>query len=209
MKTILCLFAHPDDAEIWMGGTILKHLQLNYTIKVITFFGHSKIRLKEVKHSSEILGYEHITIDTMDYVQPDYRNVISKLENDIPDVIFTHWNKDTHIEHQHIYNLTENLVHFWKRYKKHTPITLMVSTYFMRGIDEVFIPDIVIDIEKYHLLKIEAISCHKSQKINHLLNDIESQHKIFGGQADIKLAEGFKEKIFFGKRKLLIRNEIL
>lgn len=206
MKKILCLFAHPDDAEIWVGGTLLKHIEANYKVKVITFFEHTKIRLKEVKKSSEVIGYEHIILNTEDYTIPDYENIISLIGNDIPDIVFTHWNEDTHLEHQHIYKLTENTIHYWKRHNKKIPLVLMVSTYFMKGRENIFNPDVIVDIEDYLLRKEEAIKCHESQKVYNLLNDINSQQKIFAGQAGINIAEGFKEKVFFGKKKLLVRD---
>jgi len=205
MKEVLCLFAHPDDAEIWVGGTLLKFIAKNYKVKVITFFEHTEIRLNEVKESSKIIGYEHIILDIKDYTIPNYEEIISLRGDNIPDIVFTHWNEDTHLEHKCVYTLTENTIHYWKRYKKKTPLLLMVSTYFMRGEESIFNPDIVIDIEQYLLKKESAIKCHKSQKVQNLLDDINSQHKIFAGQAGLKIAEGFKEKVFFGKRKLLTR----
>ncbi len=69
-------------------------------------------------------------------------------------------------------------------------------------------PDVVIDIEDFLEIKIKSIECHKSQKVDNLLADIESQHCIFGGLAGIKYGEGFKEKVLFGKKQTLLKYQL-
>ncbi|MBP9080391.1 MAG: PIG-L family deacetylase, partial [Flavobacteriales bacterium] len=60
---ILCITAHPDDAEIGMGGTILRHLHLGHKVGIIDLTvgelgtrGSGEIRKQEAAEAAKLLG---------------------------------------------------------------------------------------------------------------------------------------------------------
>jgi LmbE family N-acetylglucosaminyl deacetylase len=60
---ILCITAHPDDAEIAMGGTILRHLAQGRTVGLVDLTagelgtrGSGELRKQEAAASAQVLG---------------------------------------------------------------------------------------------------------------------------------------------------------
>jgi LmbE family N-acetylglucosaminyl deacetylase len=205
MKNIVAIFAHPDDAEIWAGGTLKKHIDLGDRVKSYIFYEVNEIRKLESEKAQSLLGLDAEFFVTLPYQKPNFEEFIKKFE-DVPDIILTHWENDTHIEHQQIFKLSLLLAHYFKRYYKKTPCLLMASTYANQGANSFFNPTIIIDIANQMDIKIEAILCHKSQKPDTILNDIESQNRILGNQIKTKFAEGFIEYPLFGVKRSALRN---
>lgn len=201
MNRILCILAHPDDAEIWAGGTLALHAEQGDKVSVITCFDHRPERLNEVRKSSRLLGYQHIKSDTPDYTSPNFDTLKNLVGKNIPDIVVTHWNKDCHLEHRLTFDVSLKLTHYWKRRVKKTPVLLMVSTYQMVGQDGLFEPDIIIDTSFWANLKTNAIKCHRSQHPEVLLADIQSQDRLLGLRIGAKQGEGFKELPLFGRHR--------
>jgi len=204
---IAVFFAHPDDAEIWAGGTLKKHVDLGDKVTSYMFHELNDIRIAESKQALSILGIRGEYHNTQPYQQPNFENLLKCIEV-MPDVVITHWEKDTHIEHQLVFRLSLMLAHFAKRYHKKTPCLLMTSTYGGQGIDTLFSPTIIVDITNEIQSKREAILCHVSQRPENILNDIESQNRILGSQVKTQFAEGFIEYPLFGFKRTALRSNL-
>lgn len=207
MKTIVALFSHPDDCELWAGGILKKHVDIGD--KVIPCFFHQlkKERKEESIKALSILGMKPVFIDTNSYEIPDF-NVFIKIIDFLPDVIISHWEYDTHLEHKLIFQHSYKYAHYLKRLKKHTPLFLMASTYFQIGSNQNFIPTIIFDITEYIDQKIEAIKCHVTQNSEFLINDVITQNKLLGGQVKVGFAEGFIEYPLFGFKRSMLRRDL-
>ena len=196
---ITALFAHPDDCELWAGGTLKKHIDNGDEVNTCMFYELSIKRLEESRQALSMLEIPSLAVETPAFCIPDFRNFYDKYMFE-PDIIITHWEYDTHLEHKLIFNFSLNYAHYLKRYKKKTPVFLMASTYNLVGSGLSFTPSIIVNISDQWESKKEAIMMHKSQKPELLLKDIESQNAIFGNQIKRQMAEGFIEYPLYGRR---------
>lgn len=104
MAVILAAGSHFDDIEIGMGGTLLKHVENNDKIYIAILnsdeyrTGEVNKRKKEQLESLKIMGLnkKNLMLFTSDEKKAD---IISKLDELKPDIIYTHYIKDTHQEH--------------------------------------------------------------------------------------------------------------
>ncbi len=60
---ILAIAAHPDDVELACSGTVLKHIEMGYTVGVVDLTqgelgsrGRAELRMQEAAESAKILG---------------------------------------------------------------------------------------------------------------------------------------------------------
>src|ERR1700738_3227681 len=108
---ILAVFAHPDDAELTMAGTLLKLKALGYRTGVLDMTrgemgtrGTPEIRAKEALEAARVLGLDA----RLNLEQPDApikldeetrRAMVRVLRTRAPKVLFTsHWD-DPHPDH--------------------------------------------------------------------------------------------------------------
>lgn len=199
MKKILIISAHPDDAELAMGGTILKYNKKGFLVKniIASIPNNLSIRKQEAIESSKLLnmsveflfnnypkGVEHYT---------SYE-LITALEPKIleynPDIIFTHWDEDSHQDHRILSAAVQSSL----RLKKCT-------LYFFEQINQQnifisgkFTPNVYSNITNYMDIKLESLKLHKSQMNtpnSKYLDDIVSLNSWRGHQVDKKFAEAF------------------
>jgi LmbE family N-acetylglucosaminyl deacetylase len=204
LKTIAAIFAHPDDSEIWAGGTLAKHIDLGFQVNSYTFYQLTPIRRIECQNAASIIGSNCFFCPTNPYSQPDLSLFYQSLVT-IPDIILTHWEYDTHIEHQNIFRLCVGLIHIIAREKRKDISLLMSSTYNMLGRNLIFTPEIIFDVSKEYKTKLKSISVYKSQKPQNILEDMKNQNKIFGNWIKKGFGEGFVEYPLFGRKRSLNR----
>ncbi|MCB0747759.1 MAG: PIG-L family deacetylase [Ignavibacteriae bacterium] len=111
-KRILFVVAHPDDAELAAGGFIRKSAAQGHDIKTInlTISENTEetrnFRLKAAENAASILGFQLSWYADRKYNQveeipiSDLVGFIDKeIESFQPDIIFTHWDGDSHWDH--------------------------------------------------------------------------------------------------------------
>ncbi|WP_225319740.1 PIG-L deacetylase family protein [Micromonospora aurantiaca (nom. illeg.)] len=91
---LLTVMAHPDDAELWAGGTIARHVSDGGTA-VIAVPHHDAVRNAEATAGARLLGadlylMEQLSVSTAATVLLEVR----------PDVLITHPTSDIHPEHR-------------------------------------------------------------------------------------------------------------
>ncbi|NOQ25816.1 MAG: hypothetical protein GQ564_10685 [Bacteroidales bacterium] len=210
---IYVFLAHPDDCELWAGGTLLKHVNKGDIVKSFVFYDITKQRKMESIKALDLLGITSFFYPVKTFSAPNIDSFLKDFTIEVPDLIITHWNLDSHIEHRSIFSFSTMLIHHWNRNKMRNkngayPILLMCSTYFLLGENIMFHPNIIVDITGVFDKKIKAIMHHKSQKVEVLIKDIESQNSTFGSSIEKRYAEGFIEYPLFGKNKSLERNNL-
>ena len=116
-RVCLVIVAHPDDAELAMGGTLQK-LKANgiRTVVAVISTGLSDIeqkkrREKSAQKSADNIGFELIWPYALDYKQVEdikTYDLVSSLDKLIseysPSCIFSHWEHDSHTDHRLIAN---------------------------------------------------------------------------------------------------------
>ncbi|RAZ73463.1 PIG-L deacetylase family protein [Planococcus halotolerans] len=200
MKTVLIITAHPDDAEIGMGGTALKNVKSgNRVINIISCLPHpGNIRRKEAIESANLLGIECVFLDEnmneavehYEYIElvTLFDNLIEKYK---PDIIYTHWDEDSHQDHRIISNSVQSCL------RKN-----LFSLYFFEQINQknplkgsAFTPNVFVDITDYYYYKYNAFLLHKSQNSGntaHYAKDMEKLASWRGNQIGVEKAEAFK-----------------
>lgn len=118
-KRVLVLAAHPDDAEISVGGTIARLRQEGSTVGVVNFTiseysaEAAERRRRAAAEAAEILGHHLIWIEEGRYNQvediPGYRLVTlidHIVESERPDIVIGPWIGDSHVDHAHLARAT-------------------------------------------------------------------------------------------------------
>ncbi|WP_433530302.1 PIG-L deacetylase family protein [Micromonospora sp. CA-263727] len=91
---LLTVMAHPDDAELWAGGTIARHIHDGGTA-VIAVPHHDDVRDAEAAAGARILGADLHLMGQM-----SVPTVATMLREVRPEVLITHPSNDIHPEHR-------------------------------------------------------------------------------------------------------------
>lgn len=155
-KRVLVVGAHFDDAEVGIGGTLLKHSdggdEIFIAVVEVDEFrtGNPEIRKQEQLNAMKILGLTEDNLLLFSSEQ-EQSEIISELDKVKPDIVYTPYYKDTHQAHRRASEIAQSV----GRKKNITTI------FFYCGSSIEFYPNMfsVIDFER----KTELINCHKTQ----------------------------------------------
>jgi N-acetylglucosamine malate deacetylase 1 len=95
---LLTVMAHPDDAELWAGGTLARHVHDGGTA-IIAITRHDAVRDAEAAAGARILGADLYLIE-----QLSAHAITTALTEIRPDVLITHPTNDIHPQHRHCAN---------------------------------------------------------------------------------------------------------
>lgn len=179
MLDILVVAPHPDDAEIGMGGTILKLAGEGLKVGILdltngepTPTGSPKKRLKESVEAAKILKLKsRITLDLpnrylVDTIEARLKvaNVYRKLK---PAAIFIPYWHDAHPDHAAASQIAD-AARFYSKLTKtnlygepHYPAKIFY--YFSTHLRLMVKPSFIIDTTKYQEQKIKAVKRYRSQ----------------------------------------------
>lgn len=104
-KVVLAMGAHFDDVEVGVAGTLMKHLEKGHVVYIAILesdenrTGNPKTRKREQMDVMENIGLntKFLLLFSADEKDAD---VVVKLDNINPDVIYTLYEKDTHQAHR-------------------------------------------------------------------------------------------------------------
>jgi bacillithiol biosynthesis deacetylase BshB1 len=179
---LLVICAHPDDAELSCGATLIKHQELGYTTGVIDLTegelgtrGSRQIRKLEAQKASEIMKLSiRENLGLRDgWFQIDEENklrIIQKIRKYQPDIIITNAPDDRHPDHSRAGQLVKEAAWLSGLAKIDTKDELGKDQIHWRP-KHVFhfiqykplVPDLVVDIKGYFNKKMEAIMAYNSQ----------------------------------------------
>ncbi len=116
-KEALCIVAHPDDETIWMGGTIMKNKDFNWTIISLCRKNDSD-RAPKFKKVCKFYKGKPIISDLEDEkIEPlSISKVIKKIKSLLPkysyDFIFTHGKNGEygHLRHKEIHKAVKKMI---------------------------------------------------------------------------------------------------
>jgi N-acetylglucosamine malate deacetylase 1 len=175
---ILAIFAHPDDLELTVGGTMLKMKRLGYRTGALDVTqgemgtrGTVEGRAQEAVDAAEILKLDvrenlglpdgHVFVD-----DPSRTAMVRVLRRLKPKVILTHQLDDPHPDHDHIAHLVRESARLssMRNYDPDTgdekiQVPMVAHNIFSRNV----LPSFVVDISDFLEDKMAAIRAHRSQ----------------------------------------------
>lgn len=178
---ILVFAAHPDDAELSVSGTIMKHIASGKKVGIVDLTegqlgsrGTVETRYEEANEASKILGIQYRKNLQMEdgYFEINAINkelIIEQVRLCQPDVVLCNAIEDRHPDHGRAAKLVaeacfyaglRKIETFYEGENQHAFRPKAVYHYIQ---DEYIKPDFVIDVTQYLDRKIEAIKAYKTQ----------------------------------------------
>ena len=216
---ILAVFAHPDDVELAVGGTMLKMKHLGYRTGALDVTagemgtrGTPEGRATEAEEAAKILKLdvrENLGLpDGHVFVTDDERiKMVRVLRRLKPKVILTHQIGDPHPDHDHIAQLVRESARLasMRRYDEETggekiAVPNVAHNIFSRRVE----PSFIVDISDFLEEKMEAIRAHASQFYDptssepetrltskYFLDELENRSRYFGSLIGVAAGEPF------------------
>ncbi len=190
---ILAIFAHPDDVELTVGGTLLKMKSMGYKTGALDITqgemgtrGTPEIRALEAVEAARILKLdlrENLQLpDGHVFVTDDERTrLVRVLRRLKPKVLLTHQTDDPHPDHNHIAQLVREAARLASMQKydgdsgqARTNVPIVAHNVFSHRV----IPSFIVDISEFLEEKMKAIRAHVSQF--HNPHSIELETRLTG-----------------------------
>lgn len=216
---ILAIFAHPDDVELTVGGTLLKMKHLGYRTGVIDVTGGEMgtrgtppTRAGEAAEAARILKLDirenlglpdgHVFVD--DAARAKLVGVLRRLK---PKVLLTHQIDDPHPDHDHIARLVREAARLssMQNYESASggekiAVPHVAHNIFSRRVE----PSFIVDISDLLDQKMEAIRAYVSQFYDPgstepetrltsrgFLDELENRSRYFGSLIGVAAGEPF------------------
>ena len=200
---LLCVGGHPDDPESGCAGTLARYAQAGHKTTVIYLTrgergiaGKSNeeaaaIRTAECQEACRIMGAKPLFAGQIDGSTEMNKSRVEQLAKLIaaeePDLLFTHWPIDTHMDHQIASELT---------YRAYLSLPRRPKLFYFEvntgSQSQGFKPDVYIDISSVVEKKKAALFAHRSQDGEGIWRQ---HHEIIasfrGREAGVAAAEAF------------------
>ena len=194
---ILAFGSHPDDIEIGMGGTLAQFSETGHNVigYVATTPPDKNIRSSEAQNAASILGIDLKLLD-IDFDDLYFSRNIVKIIDEIlsknePDIVFTHWNKDSHQDHN---ALTSGIIAATRKNK--CSVYMYEQTLPGGIVPYSFNAQMYIAISKESMeKKIRSIQAHESQYQNFgdlWIQGVRGRAMFRGFQINTEYAEAFE-----------------
>ncbi len=200
---VVVVGAHPDDPETTCGGTMILLAEQGHEvvsayltrgeagIEGKTYKAAADIRTTEALNACKIMNVKAVFLTQIDgsceITPARYNEMYDFLDNEKPDLVFTHWPVDTHRDHRICSILVYDV---WLRMGKRFALYYVEA---MSGVQsQNFNPTNYIDIGASVDRKHQACFAHKSQGIREMYESSHDRMEIFRGmEAGCKYAEAF------------------
>lgn len=173
----LVLAAHPDDVEIFCGGSLMKWKKRGYRVGVVDFTrgeagtsGTVEERDAEAAAASEILGLDiRLNLNLPDGrladTRTEQRAVVDVIRQLRPKVVIAPWGPCRHPDHTAVHNLSLSC-HFYSgngKFESDLPPYRPQRTIFHLEVLDNVTPSFVVDITDQFERKMNALHCYKTQ----------------------------------------------
>ncbi len=217
MKLDIIVFtAHPDDAELGMGGTIAKLVSKGKSVGIIDFTeaelssnGTIESRKLEAEEASKILGIQFR--ENLKFpdgkIKPNEEfvtEVVKRIRFHQPEIVFAPYFNDRHPDHVGTSKIIKDAMFFSGLKKIQTTINNKAQTpfrppklYYFMQMGE-FKPSFVVDISDHFKTKMASIKAYKTQFYN---PDLDGEKTFISDPKFIKFIESRASYFGFQIRK--------
>ena len=200
---IVCVGGHPDDPESGCAGTLARYAQLGHSTTIIyltrgergirgsSLEQAAQIRTGECEAACKIMGAKAVFAGQIDGGTELNRERVDEfatlLAAEAPDLLFTHWPVDTHMDHQIASLLAQRAA---------ATLSKQPQMYFFEvntgSQSQGFTPNVYVDISSVVEKKKAALFAHKSQNGEAIWREHhEPIAKFRGREAGLAFAEAF------------------
>jgi len=182
---IVCFGAHPDDAEVFAGGTCVKWAQAGGRVLMVSMtngdIGHhemgggalAKRRAAEARRAAERAGVSSLLLDVHDgELEPTLalrKQVVEIIRECEADLVFTHRTSDYHPDHRYTSVIVQDAAfmvtvpHFCPRVPalEKNPVFLFFMDSFRKPVP--FQPDVAVDVTDVMDVKWDLLDAMESQ----------------------------------------------
>ena len=216
---VLAIFAHPDDVELTVGGTLLKMKSLGYRTGALDVTrgemgtrGTPEGRAEESDEAAKILKLdirENLELpDGPVWLTEETRTrLVRVLRRLKPKILLTHQLDDPHPDHNHIAQLVREAARLASMQKydldfgqERATAPIVAHNIFSQRV----IPSFIVDVSEFAAEKMDAIRAHKSQFYNPnssepetrltgkgFLDELENRSRYFGSLIGVAAGEPF------------------
>ena len=178
---ILGIFAHPDDAEISCGGTLIGHKKRNHKVGLVDLTqgemgtrGTKKTRREEAQKATEIMNLDvrvNLKLPDIKFKNDNKtkKKVVCTIRQFRPDILITNALEDRHTDHPRAANLVTEACFISGLSKYKTSLDNMPQEAWrpkrlFYSIQSNFIkPDFVVDISQEWDTKVQALLAYQTQ----------------------------------------------
>lgn len=206
---IVCVGAHPGDPEFGCGGTMAKYAEAGHNVIFLyltrgeagdpskTYAESGALRTKEAETACKALNVKPQFVGQIDgntIVSNEKNTELLKILQSLkPDMVYTHWPVDGHMDHQ-----VSGLLALTSWIKMNKSFDLYFYEVNTGSETMSFTPDSYVDITQQQEKKKMAMFAHKTQDPVNVYNTFFKQMEAFRGlEANVKAAEAF---ILFKKK---------
>ncbi|MFC6823641.1 PIG-L deacetylase family protein [Halopelagius fulvigenes] len=218
---LTAVVAHPDDADIFCGGTLAKHADRGDDVTIVYMtrgeYGGSDTteeklaatREAEAEAAAEALGANALFLGFEDgrvtYSLENRLELVEVLRRLDPDAVLTHFRDDMHPDHRTTSRLVTDAYYMCSLPLLETEADPCEpsNVYYFGKPTSSFEPEIHIDISEYQSTKQKAILEHESQvewleehggidtEFDGLIEGVRAEARVLGRTRGVEFAEGF------------------
>ncbi|HZP31016.1 MAG TPA: PIG-L family deacetylase [Acidimicrobiia bacterium] len=195
---VLAIGAHPDDVELGVGGTLVRHIARGDEVTLLVMtrgelgIHEDSSRSHEQLRASEALGATLLWGDFHDGAVPAGADAITLIDDALrrtgASLVYTHAPDDTHQDHR-----ATSIASLAAARRVSTVL------YYETPSTQHFQPTLFVDIEESLRTKVELLRAHLSQVLRDGPVDIEAvvaQARFRGSQSRVRHAEAFESARF-------------
>lgn len=186
-ESVLTVMAHPDDAELWAGGTLARFAQAGTAVTIAVPEHADTVRNDEAAAAARELGaryhrYPVVSVDALN----------SLLDATRPEVVITHPLEDAHPDHRNLADtlttaLPEIVIATGRPRRVYTS-----DTYNGLAIHGPIPAHSIIDVSDTWETKMRALAVHSSQPIaEHFGPMAETLGRLWGSRIGARYGENF------------------
>ncbi|ASO21567.1 1D-myo-inositol 2-acetamido-2-deoxy-alpha-D-glucopyranoside deacetylase [Actinoalloteichus hoggarensis] len=184
---LLTVMAHPDDAELWAGGTIARYTARGIPTIIAVPEHHDPVRNREAAAGAAILG---ATLYQYDATAPDALAVL--LRGTKPEIVITHPLRDMHADHRHLAEkllaaVPDVVIATGRPHRVYT-----CDTYNSLTLDGPVPAHTTLDVTDTQPVKMRALTAHRSQPVDtHFARMAATLSRLWGARIGTSYAENF------------------
>ncbi|WP_435022083.1 bacillithiol biosynthesis deacetylase BshB1 [Tundrisphaera sp. TA3] len=217
MLDALVIAPHPDDAELGMGGTIIKLIGSGWKVGILdltsgepTPLGSPEIRRAETEAASQILGLSWrknlgLPNRSLEATLEHRRSLAAVFRQVRPRLLFAPFWEDAHPDHTAATKLVED-ARFWSKLSKsdipgdpfHPSRILYYFSVHLRIVER---PSFVVDVSDQAERKSEALRCYRSQLVDNqpagrpgVIDAVRDRSRFWGNTVGVLHAEPFASR---------------